>query len=123
MRNMGLKKVTSPSSPKLYRLYVAQVGFKPRSDQLLGSCFDHKLRVIIKTTCQKVQTVIPLLTYHVTLDKSFNFCFFIYKTRKKNTFSKDTYVNGTSEPKQRNEGIQGGDGILITHRGTDQMST
>lgn len=31
------------SSPKLYSLYVAQLGLKPRSNQLQSSCFNHQL--------------------------------------------------------------------------------
>ena len=123
---MGLKKVISPPSPKLYRLDVALL-LKARCDQLQSCCFDHQLWVIIKTTCQKAETIIPLLIYDMTLDKSFYSCFFIDKIGTKNTSSEGIHVNGISHPKKGNEGTQGGfsggGGIFITYRETHQLST
>lgn len=126
MRNMRLKKVISSSSQS----YTDCMGHSQDSNLDLTN---FKVQVLITNYNElllrhmsKGRTVIPVLTYLVTLDKSFYFCFFIYKTGTKNTFSKGIHVNGISESKQRN-GIQGGfssgDGILITYRGTDQMST
>lgn len=42
----------------------------------------------------KAETIIPLLIYDMTLDKSFYFCFFIDKIGTKNTFSEGIHVNG-----------------------------
>lgn len=75
----------------------------------------------------KAETIIPLLIYDMTLDKSFYFCFFIDKIGTKNTFSEGIHVNGISQPKKGNEGTQGGfsggGGISITYRETHQLST